>query len=58
MRRSGCGRINAEALLEQASGRVHSPVDRFKTKGGVSGEDSPFSLISLVRKPVEGVCNS
>ena len=40
MRRSGCGRINTEAFLEQASGRVHSPVDRFKTKGGVSGEDN------------------
>ena len=40
MRRSGCGRTNAEAPLEQPSGRVHSPVDRFKTKGGVSGEDN------------------
>jgi len=40
MRRSGCRRINVEALLEQASGRVHSPVDRSKTKGGFSGENN------------------
>lgn len=40
MRRSDCGRINTEAVLEQASGRIHSPEDRFKTKGGVSGEDN------------------
>ena len=40
MRRNDCGGINTEEVLEQASGRIHSPEDRLKTKGGISGEDN------------------
>ena len=46
MRRSDCGKINTEAVLEQASGRIHSPEDRFKTKGGVSGQDNETRTFS------------
>ncbi len=46
MRRSDYGRINTGEVLEQASGRIHSPEDRFKTKGGVSGQDNETRTFS------------
>ena len=59
MRRSDCGRINTGAVLEQASGRVHSPEDRFKTKGGVSGEDNETRTfpadIGIMGRPELGI---